>query len=328
MGRRRRKARRDRRAPVRQRIAALFRRQLASHAKLAWTTIFGLLITAGAYGAFNAVTGDGKPVSEQIEGIRQEAAAAGMHAIVNRAVDLHGTGAKSYLLALRDDRLEEPGKRGVSDDLRIYDVKDGTLRLEFQFRPTNPRRGEPGLAYQFRLEAVKDLDGNDRPEILGSYTTLFMGAAVPRPVVVVWDEGAQRYRIAPLLASAPRFNYRGDPGVYGDVARSLYQEAANLTDRLNDISISAYGTEEFGVRAGAFPLLIAAFVVAAPSHADPPVYEIKGWRLDFQRPQPQVSECQPLDAGAVLTKPPRTGFADARFFARVWVRRTRLRVSC
>jgi hypothetical protein len=250
-----------------------------------------------------------------------------MHAIVNRPVNLHGTGEESYLLVFRDDPHKNPAVSPHSDELRIYDIEKGRIRLAFDFQPENPQ----AAPYEFQLVAVKDFDRNDRPEILGSYTTAFMNFAVPHPVIIVWDEAAQKYRVEPLLSSPPKLTYRGDAGGFGQIVLEFYRKPAELVDPKTKIALRAYGTHDFAISTRRFTSLIAGFIVYADAHSSPipPLFEIHEWRLNFQLPTPQVSECVPLDGKPVRTKPPRAGFVDGGFFSRVWIDQTRMRVvSC
>jgi len=244
-------------------------------------------------------------------------------------VDLRGTGVKSYFMGLRADAIANAASiHPRSDELRIYDLDHGDLHLAFDFRPHSPTGKQPGRAYEFSLHGIRDYEHNSRPEIIGAYQTLFMGPSIPRPVGIFWDDGRERYRIAPLLAAAPRFQFTGPAGAYGKVAKELYAQPALLKDKAHHIRFRAYGTEAFGLRSRGFLAMIAAFIVHDRSHADPPLYEIDAWQINFQLTLPQVAKCEPIPPKPVLTMPPRIGFPDEAFFVRTWTHATRWRVSC
>lgn len=119
-----------------------------------------------------------------------------------------------------------------SDQLRLYDVSGGYLRLRLQFQPRTGNRGwSDGISvplgkmrsgfWDYGLEHLRllDLFGNGEHELVGDYSAISAASTgsgpYELPVVMFWDDIAQRYRIIPLLSGAPgrEPGFSLDPGV-------------------------------------------------------------------------------------------------------------------
>ena len=150
------------------------------------------------------------PLGAQIDAIRRQAAAAGKTTMFARADQLHGLDQTSYVFVLR------PALHG-SDELRIYDLVDGFLRLRLDFQPRTQGTRALGAAvavasaeqqrhgvfdYGLSQPQVLDAFGNGEHELVADYTELTEGAAVRLPIIVAWDDLGLRYRLAPLLPAA------------------------------------------------------------------------------------------------------------------------------
>lgn len=217
---------------------------------------------------------------------------------------LHGAGASSYVLVLRHDGYSRLGERPPtttpSDELRIYDLERGKLKLRFRFEPAAPTYPSEGTSlrapgYTFRLGSVRDLDGNGRPEIIGSFETYVEESSpLPLPVVIVWDEEAARYRLSPLFGNPPRLKALPSPGMYAQYSQDEYARPRTLRDVAGSTSIVGHVADFSAVRQGSegTPVLVGGFT-AQSAETLPEVLELKAWILDFQRPQPQTIECFP-----------------------------------
>lgn len=170
------------------------------------------------------------PLGQQLDAIRQRAAAANQAIVFVRPEQLHGFDQTSYVFVLR------PTSSG-SDELRIYDVVDGWLRLRLDFRPRThgPQFASAARPFadtkyvggvsvggadftaaalnkgadDFRLEAVRfpDLLNNDERELVADYTyTASGGFPGPQlPIIASWNDLGRRYELQPLLASGQPF---------------------------------------------------------------------------------------------------------------------------
>jgi hypothetical protein len=190
------------------------------------------LLTAAALGLVVAAGGFARrtppPLGQQVDAIRQQAAAAGESIVYVSAQQLHGFDQTSYVFILR------PSVRG-SDELRIYDLVDGWLKLRLDFQPHTHGSRTAGAARllkgldaggvagsddseflastvdqgveDFQLEGLQlpDLFNNGERELVADYTTTGPeGDQGPElPLIVWWDDLAQRYELRALVERRP-----------------------------------------------------------------------------------------------------------------------------
>jgi hypothetical protein len=250
------------------------------------STALALLVTGGVGFAIAQITGgEPKPLSEQIESIRGQAAAQGYYAVVNRSVDLRGTEAVSRLFVFRSRPATEESIAGSSDEIRIYDEKDKRLELEYRFQPEVDR-----TPYRFAVTGTGQFDDTDRDEIIGQYIHGFVDASVPYPVAVIWDELAQRYVLKSLLPGKTPLKDFDDPGAWEAVARQGYRRAI-LRDTKSESVVGVFGVDSFGLQRNPFPILAAAFTVKAACNACARLIQINAWSLDFEQPVPATYPC-------------------------------------
>jgi hypothetical protein len=279
---------------------------------LAWGALVALIIAGVAGAIYVAATRD-PSITEQLAEIRKEAASDSARTVVNRRMDLRGTGEKAHLLVFRDDRvLSALGVRRVrfapSDEIRIYEEVDGELRLRFRFQPEVPPSQAP---YVFTLESAGDRDGNGRPEVIGAYARVAMRAFMPTPVVLSWDDARGAYALYPLLYGEPSLRRVADPGLYGRTARSRYRRPVLLEDRRTTASVRGFGAESIAlaVSDGAVKLM-TSYVQQAATHAARKRFEVAAWVVDLQRPRPEGFQCQVL---------PETEASAQRFYPTISV---------
>jgi len=259
-----------------------------------WVIVLGLLLAAGL-GLVQLGGRDDASISEQLADIRKEAASDSARTVVNERMDLRGTGEQAHLLVFRDDRIFSALEGGrvqyaPSDEIRIYEKADDELERRFRFQPEVPPTTK--APYVFRLASAEDLDGNGRPEVIGAYSRVAMGAFLPIPVVLSWDEASGDYVLHALLQRAPLLRRVAHPGVFGRTARSRYGRPVLLEDRWTRASVRGFGVESFAlaVSDGAVRL-IASYIQKAASHAARKRFEVAAWSLDLQRPRPEGFQC-------------------------------------
>lgn len=196
---------------------------LAAASTLLAATALGLVVAAGGFARRTA-----PPLGQQVDAIRQRAAASGESVVYLSAQQLHGFDETSYVFVLR------PSTRG-SDELRIYDLVDGWLELRFDFQPhTHGSRlvsasrllqglnaeGVSGTSSSdflpstidqgvdnFQLEGLQlpDLFNNGERELVADYTYVAAGGdqGPKLPLIVWWDDLAERYEFRALVDDKP-----------------------------------------------------------------------------------------------------------------------------
>lgn len=186
------------------------------------------------------------PLAAQVDAIRQRAAAAHELVTFAHSEELHGFDQPSFVFILR------PAVQG-SDEFRIYDVVDGYLRLRLDFQPHTTVRGagdsvihagdatraHNGL-YDYGLENVRivDLFGNGESELVADYLPYNSPLSYQLPLIVFWDDVAQRYKVQPLLNGRPSAipGWAIDPAVRG---------AYRLSDRTTSTTLHAWATDGY-----------------------------------------------------------------------------------
>ncbi len=174
----------------------------------ATVAVVAALVLVIAGGGFSPVKPP--PIGAQIDAIREQAARKGKVTVVARPVDLHGFDQRSYVFVMR------PARQG-SDELRVYDVVDGRLTLQLDFQPHTLQRGGPNPAavveearrltppFDLGVEGLRAVDiyGNGEHELVADYNQLPFVGGDKFPIVVAWDDIAQRYRLQALVATRP-----------------------------------------------------------------------------------------------------------------------------
>jgi hypothetical protein len=280
---------------LRRRAFRAARQLLAGSAKTAWGIIIGAAVTAAlAAWIVPAIFGATRSVEEQIAAMRHAAERAGLYPVFGREVDL-GSGASSYVIVLRTKAtVLDTNTSDVSDVIRIYRIQDKHLDLAFEYQPTpfNDGYERYGFPYIYKVLEITDVDGNGRPEIIGSFSIESgTGLHTPVPTVISWDELAQRFVLAPLLAHRPQLTPVRHPGIalkYSQAGLPL-----TLTSQHAPRIMHGYPVESFGVfhRDGAAPLVIGGFLVRAQDNADPELYQAVAWTLNLSLRSPDTYEC-------------------------------------
>jgi hypothetical protein len=127
----------------------------------------------------------------QVDRIRADLRAGGAK-VVYRRLRLH-QGAASHVFV-----TSAPGR---SDEVRVYDAVDGTLRRRLAFRPEiRFPESERTSPTRFVIRTVRDLDGDGQREILAHWEANLAGEEFQRaPVLLSRSSKSGRYAVRPLL---------------------------------------------------------------------------------------------------------------------------------
>jgi hypothetical protein len=204
-------------------------------ATIALAALLGVVVLAGGFS-----THPPPPIGAQLDAIRAQVARSGAAAVFEQSARFHGTGHTSHVFTVR------PPEGNGSDELRIYDEVNGRLRERFSFRPRTHGEGGSDLGvpasvqehdapidYELEDPTVADLNADGDAELTADYFLPNSGIRVRLPIVVVWDDRAQRYVLSPLLPKA--LPSVGSDMRLDDYARGLY----SLVDQRTHEHISA-----------------------------------------------------------------------------------------
>jgi hypothetical protein len=220
-------------------------------------------------------------ISTQLDQVKSEAARAHLYPITFRRLDLHGSGADSYLVVLRERFPETVAPVGPSDQLRIYDVVRGRLQLSFSFNPAPPA-GLPNNCFvvgtqggsctplpagvdhqpgwQFAFKTVSNLWDTGGPVVLGDWSEPVVvgvpespnyGNHIPMPVAIYWSPATDHYVIAPLITNP----WARGMKIYSAEA---YQHPDVLRDPRSGLVLKGYTVDSWSVLDGSFGKAILA----------------------------------------------------------------------
>jgi hypothetical protein len=267
-----------------------------------WAAFVGLVVIAVATAAYVAIAADPRhppgSLKEQLGAIRHRQAVA-VHPrrpVVDKEIDLRGTGAQAHLLVFRDDRLFSARHKGpffgnapASDEIQIWEEGNGELKLRYRFQPDiSP---QPGSAYVFEVQSASDLDGNGRPEIIGAFSQAYAGRPYqPLPVVLSWDDASDSYGLHSLVERRPSLRDMNRP--YRKNDRLAYGLPVKLGDSRADERIRGFQAEGFAVAALPGEVRLAmGYYKTNPSDPVRVRAEIAVWKVDLQRPRPEAVQC-------------------------------------
>jgi hypothetical protein len=226
-----------------------------------------LLATVGP-DAYKKLRGEDPSVPAQLKAIRGAAAAENLHVVADRRVHLR-SGVDSRLMVLRDDR-----RHGTqSDEVRVYDELSGALQMMYAFQPD---RG----GYVFRADRVGDLDGDGRPEVVGSYTSSHKGTTLRVPLAISYRGPDLGYRASSLIKDPPA------------LTQSRSARRLRLFDHHAQVAIRGYPVTDYSVAMdGKRPVLVGGFARQQANHAQHPLLEVQVWSLSFPRGRAKAQQC-------------------------------------
>jgi hypothetical protein len=291
------------------RLKGLVRAAVAQIAKNAWTAGFTALIAlfvgaAATNWLIQPLFGAKATIDEQIAAIEHTEAARGLYLVFLESADL-GAGNQSYVVVLRARAALRP----TSDLIRVYDVHDGGLHLEFEYRPkpSSKTSGHTGSPYLYEYGSMTTVPGTDRHDLIGSFSTQSGDAAATEiPTVLYWNTDTQRFAIVPLFERAPRLaRVRRANGDQAPPPAPVTLISSQSGSRIRGYPVNAFDLIDRGI--DELPLIIGSFRATVSSAGNRELYQAMSWRLDIST-VPVTYECP----GAPVYFQPNGGTALAR----------------
>jgi hypothetical protein len=275
-------------------------RVVTAHAlsALSWTTKAILaaaiaLVVGGVYALLTAHDSTPPSLAAQWDSVRADISRGHWEISDTRIEDLRGDGSPVTIFVLRQP-IESVAQcagphASPSDEIRIYGVTDGRVRLAYQFQPP----GHGCTNWLFTIMTFKDLLQQGHPDLIGQFSEGGRGIPIVVPVVLSWDDSVQRFRLIAPLQSPPT-DLSPQPGT----AIAFFRKAVYVYShriRLGATEAS-YAVADFALSnlPAAGPLLLAQYDLTNPRD-NSVLYERAAWLL-------QVSG-QRLVAGACDVKP-------------------------
>lgn len=235
----------------------------------------------------------GGPVDAGKSDVRDEAAQTSRYVAIER--DFATADGESWFVVLRHTTALPTPTAPAADELRIYDETIHGLSLAFKFQPRQaqrvipfgPDKGKPQpQELVFQLRAIRDLTGDDEPEVIGAYYIVGMEPLLPRPVVLQRQRGGNAYEAIPPTSGpnlAPRVT-REEGGLFASLQSETYREPANLADK--DLDPTLVGNtlpvtpvEEYAIVGSDPAIFLSAYIVKAAAHASIPHLEVQAQAL-------------------------------------------------
>lgn len=245
-------------------------------ALLVLTVVAGVIASTGRLGGLV----DPAPISEQIEDAKREVLRGprGRHVVVDERVRFHGGEADSWLLVVQDrpshDEFDaaardDTSKPPPSDEIRVYDVKDGRLklRLHFQPKPVNNRFAAAWRTIGGDAPFATDYDDDGSKEVMAGYEIPAEATSAVVPFAITW--GRSGYRLVALTPDAPRLS---DDGLDRETAR--FRKEAYAQRRLENsvprgpsrgLVLKGYRVQAFALVDKPAPRLLTGYFVKFPA---------------------------------------------------------------
>ena len=293
-------------APVRK-LPALWRDawSVALATGLAATLVCGLIL---------GLSGDlvqPRPIDEQmaqiLSGMLRGDRAGRRHVVISTRVSFHSTDDPSWLVVLEDrpthDEFYAGAANGVgpapsSDEVRIYDVIGGRLRLEFDFQP----RGRGATAAEWQElnndnPLVADYDADGSQELIAGYAIPAQATSAFVPFAIYWDGG--RYQLVSLTPQAPSLSSAGLSPAVIRFRREAYETPVHFSNAVTDprssgVSLTGYRVQAFAFTDTPVGRLLTGYFTQFPVFAQPQVLELHA--SQFRTGTPAVELCTPTDA--------------------------------
>jgi hypothetical protein len=250
-----------------------------------WLWFYALALLATIVAGVIAGTGgrdalvNPPPISEQIEDQKHEVLQGprGRHVVVDERIRFHGGEADPWILVTEDGNShddfdqaarDEKGKPPPSDDLRVYDVQDGRLKLKLHFQP----RAVNGHAVAWREIAgetpalATDYDKDGTQEVIAGYEIPAEATAAVVPFAVAWGE--RGYRLVPLTPRPPGLSHRALDRQTVRYRKEAYtwRRLTNAVTRgpFKDLTVRGYRVQAFALTEKPAPRLLTGYFTRFP----------------------------------------------------------------
>jgi hypothetical protein len=225
-------------------------------------------------------------VTEQIAEITAAAQRANITVdAVRTGLHLHPDVPESVVFVFRPP-VDRYGFSNRSYQVRIYDLHDARLRLEWQFEPKTWKK----TPFDFAIDGIEDIGQTGSPLVVGVFGAEYADAHPNYPVALHWDTSRSRYEITGVDIS-DEFT----PRPYSNFDRIRLEDHADPHR-----AVVVNGSEEFILRrSGPDVLGIANYVMKARDRADPTLYGSVVARISVFQEFVTMESCLPSKPGIV-----------------------------
>ena len=242
--------------------------------------LFAALVATLAAGAIIGFASDWRsmvqppPIADQINDTVESMLADGGHVVVNERLALHPSEEDSWLVVVEDEHNGSEFYAGAtgapgapkprSDEVRIYDVSGGWLRLRLDFRPQG--RGRTARAWVTPAGAPPAFDYNDdgTREVIAGYEIPDAHEEL-LPFAIDWER--DHYQLIPMTPDPPQLATTGFAGQSIALRDDLYLKRLRLDNavvgRAAD-ALSGYQVQGFALTRNPTVRLLTGYYAQPP----------------------------------------------------------------
>jgi hypothetical protein len=261
---------------VRRRTGSLLRA-----AKWTAAAVASLLLALGVQSAWHRasrwISPPPPPVAEQIDSLVRIAAQHRFALLYQSTARLHPGRDLSYIFVFKPDRpIGEGPFPPPPSELRIYDLRHGSLRLAYRLQPlTRFEKVANPWTFGVNVLNVSDLDGNGADEIVAALVLYAVDSVPTFPVVVRWHAATESYAAEPVMSRSARPELHGSrEWTRGYLGATTIWNGAEPRERF-----ASYHAEGVQVEPGTMPVLLGIFYASARSRSQPTRLEVNVWSL-------------------------------------------------
>jgi hypothetical protein len=300
-----------------------------------------------------------RPLDQQMDEIKRAAlrgdANGRRHVVIDARVRFHSTEADSWVLAIEDRPSHDEfysvtsgnvkGPLPRSDELRIYDVSDGRLRLKLRFRPKPIESGDqkhPSALVKLGAGAslATDYDEDGSNEVVAGYAIPAEATQAFVPFGIDWEDGG--YRLVSLEPNPPKLSDRGLTAKAVAFRDEAYEQRRTFENEVREQSFGRLSLTGFRVQAFAFvekprTRLLTGYFAVDPGTSPKRVVELhagqfRSGSLAVLPCTPTYAACQAPTRAQEVTVPPDRGLdggllAAWKAIGDKWVRELRVTES-
>jgi hypothetical protein len=235
--------------------------------------------------------------------------------VVDEQVQLHDTDAPSWVIVVEQYRDHDAWSLAVnraatsspmprSDELRIYDVVNGRLRLELDYRPGAHGLGAASWQPLIGADPVDDFAQDGSDQLIAAYGQPNHGYESLLPFGVGWNQDQGGYQLVTLTAKRSSIPNLSHPGSSTDL-RMIYDELYTTPGPMyNSIADPRFRYQHlFGYRVGAFaydpgdtvrpPRLLTGYLTQHTSYNQPLVLAVHA--SQFRAGSLTLAPCTPAN---------------------------------
>ncbi len=230
------------------------------------------------------------PIADQINQTIDSMLAHGGHVVVNERLRLHSTEQDSWVVVVEDEPTSSAfyagatGTKGAarprSDELRIYDVSGGWLRLKLDFRPRGRGRTARDWVQPAGAPPALDYNNDGTREIIAGYSIPDAHSEL-LPFAIHWDEN--QYKLVSMTPEAPELGTTGFGKQLVTLRDDLYLKRVSLGNAISGSSVNSldgYQVQGFALTQTPTVRLITGYYAGMPQYGASQVLELRANQIE------------------------------------------------